>query len=325
MRQAAPAGALVVILSCVAPAQAEDYPSHPIVMVVPNPPGGPTDTLARIVADGMRGPLGQPIVIENVTGAGGTVAGGHVARATPDGYTIEIGNWSSHVGAAAVYAVEYDVLKDLQPISLLSYAPLWIVGRNALPPKTAAELVTWLKSNPNPSTFATVGAGSAAHICGIFFQQKTGALFQYVPYRGAGPIIQDMLAGHIDVSCLDASASLPSVQSGGFRAYAVMSENRWEKSPGTPTMSESGIPGLTIAFWEGLWAPRNMPKPVIDRLVSAVQASLADPSVRQRLDTIGQVIYPREQQTPDALAAYHKAEIEKWWPIIKGAGIKAEN
>jgi tripartite-type tricarboxylate transporter receptor subunit TctC len=304
MRQAALAGALVVLLSCVASAQAEDYPSHPIVMVVPNPPGGPTDTLARIVADGMRGPLGQPIVIENVTGAGGTIAGGHVARATPDGYTIEIGNWSSHVGAAAIYAVEYDVLKDLQPISLLSYAPLWIVGKNALPPKTAAELVTWLKSNPNPSTFATVGAGSAAHICGI---------------------IQDMLAGHIDVSCLDASATLPSVQAGGFRAYAVMTENRWAKSPDTPTMSESGIPGLTIAFWEGLWAPRNMPKPVIDRLVSAAQASLADPSVQKRLDTLGQVIFPREQQTPDALGAYHKAEIEKWWPIIKGAGIKAEN
>ncbi len=325
MRQVALAGALVVVLSCVAGARAEDYPSHPIVMVVPNPPGGPTDTLARIVGDGMKSSLGQPIIIENVTGAGGTIAGGHVARATPDGYTIEVGNWTSHVGSAAIYAVEYDVLKDLQPISLLAYAPLWIVGKNALPPKNATELVTWLKSNPNPSTFATVGAGSAAHICGIFFQQKTGARFQYVPYRGAGPIIQDMLAGHIDMSCLDASATLPSVQSGGFKAYAVMSDKRWSRAPDTPTMNESGIPGLTISFWEGLWAPRNMPKPVIDRLETAVQASLADPAVQQRLEKLGQVIFPRDQQTPEALAAYHKAETEKWWPIIKRAGIKAEN
>jgi len=324
MRTATLVAASIAILSCVAAAQADDYPSHPIIMIVPNPPGGPTDTLARIVADGMKSSLGQPIVIENVTGAGGTIAGGRIARATPDGYTIEIGNWSSHVGAAAIFAVDYDVLKDLQPLSLLAYAPLWIIGKSALPPKNATELITYLKSNPNPSTFATVGAGSAAHVCGIFFQQKTGARFQYVPYRGAGPIIQDMLAGQIDLSCLDASATLPNVQAGNFKAYAVMSETRWSKWPQTPTMIESGVPGLTISFWEGLWAPKNMPKPVIDRLVAAVQASLADPAVRERLDKLGQVIFPRDQQTPAALAAYHKAEIDKWWPIIKAAGIKGE-
>ncbi len=324
MRKATLAAALVAILSCTAGARAQDYPSRPITMVVPNPPGGPTDTLGRIVADGMKTSLGQPIVIENLTGAGGTIAGAHVARATPDGYTIEIGNWSSHVGAAAIYATEYDVLKDLQPIALLAYAPLWIVGKNALPPKNVAELIAWLKSQPNPSTFATVGAGSAAHICGIFFAQKTGAKFQYVPYRGAGPIIQDLLAGHIDLSCLDASATLPTVQTGGFRAYALMTDARWPRSPQTPTMSESGVPGLTISFWEGLWGPRGMPQAVIDRLDAAVMASLADPAVRKRIETLGQVIFPRQQQTPEALAAYHKAEIEKWWPIIKSAGIKAE-
>jgi tripartite-type tricarboxylate transporter receptor subunit TctC len=316
------AGVLLALLGSVAGARADDYPSRPVAMVVPNPPGGPTDTLARIVADGMRGPLGQPLIIETITGAGGTVAGGHVARATPDGYTIEVGNWSSHVGAAAIYAVEYDVQKDLQPIALLAYAPLWIVGRNGLPPKTVTELIAWLKTNP--STFATIGAGSAAHVCGIFFAQKTGAQFQYVPYRGAGPVIQDLLAGHIDLSCLDGSATLATVQSGGFRAYAMMTDKRWPRSPDTPTMSESGAPGLTIAFWEAMWAPRGMPQPVIDRLVAAVNGSLADPKVRARLDAIGQIPFPPEQQNPQALAAFHKAEIDKWWPIIKAAGIKGE-
>ena len=316
--------ALIATLSCFCGAEAEDFPSHPITMVVPNPPGGPTDTLGRIVADGMKNSLGQPVVIENITGAGGTIAGAHTARATPDGYTIEIGNWSSHVGAAAIYAVDYDVLKDLQPLSLLAYAPLWIVGKKDLPPKNAAELITWLKGNSAPSTFATVGAGSAAHVCGIFFQQKTGAQFQYVPYRGAGPIIQDLLAGHIDLSCLDASATLPSVQSGGFKAYAIMSEERWPRAPQIPTMSESGIPGLTISFWEGLWAPRGLPKPVMDKLVASVNTSLADPAVRERLEKIGQVIFQANQLGPEKLAAYHKAETEKWWPIIKAAGIKGE-
>jgi tripartite-type tricarboxylate transporter receptor subunit TctC len=204
----------------------------------------------------------------------------------------------------------------------LAYAPLWIVGRNGLEPKTATELMTWSKSHS--STFATIGAGSAAHVCGIFFQSKTGAQFQYVPYRGAGPVIQDLLAGHIDLSCLDASASLASVQSGGFRAFAMMSDARWDHAPDTPTMSEAGLPGLTISFWEALWAPRGMPQPVIDKLVTAVNGSLADLKVRARLDKIGQIPFPREQQNPQALAAYHKAEIDKWWPIIKSAGIKGE-
>jgi tripartite-type tricarboxylate transporter receptor subunit TctC len=317
-------GVLLALLCGVAAAQAEDYPTRPVTLVVPNPPGGPTDTLARIVADGMRGPLGQPLVIENITGAGGTIAGGHTARAAPDGYTVEIGNWSSHVGAAAIYAVDYDVQKDLQPVALLAYAPLWIVGRNGLPPRNATELIAWVKSNLTPATFATVGAGSGAHICGIFFQQKTGAQFQYVPYRGAGPIIQDLLAGHIDLSCLDASATLASVQAGGFRAYAVMSEQRWSKTPDTPTLTEAGVPEATISFWEGLWAPRGLPQPVLERLDAAVEASLADPKTKARLDAIGQVPFPRAQQNPAALAAYHKAEIDKWWPIIKAAGIKGE-
>ncbi len=318
------AGALVALLASAAAAPAETFPSRPITMIVGFPPGGPTDTLARIIADGMKSTLGQPIVIEDVTGAGGTIGTANVVHANPDGYTIGIGNWTSHVGSPAIYPLQYDVLKDLQPIAYLAGAPLLIVGKNDLPPRTIAELIAWLKSNPNPSTFGTVGAGSAAHICGFFFQQKTGAKFQYVPYRGAAPAMQDLMANQIDLSCLDATSTLPNAQAGRFKAFAVMSETRWEKSPETPTMVESGVPGLTITFWHGLWTTKGTPKAVVDRLDAAVNAALADPDVRKRLEVIGQAIATPEQATPAALAAYHKAEIDKWWPIIRAANIKVE-
>jgi tripartite-type tricarboxylate transporter receptor subunit TctC len=317
-------GALVALVASAAAAQAETYPSRPITMIVGFPPGGPTDTLARIVADGMKTALGQTIVVEDVSGAGGTIGTADVVHANPDGYTIGIGNWTSHVGSPAIYPLQYDVLKDLQPISVLAAAPLWIVGKNDLPPRTVAELITWLKSNPNPTTFGTVGAGSAAHLCGFFFAQKTGARFQFVPYRGAAPVMQDLMANQIDLSCLDGSATLPNVQAGRFKAFALMGESRWDKSPQTPTMVESGIPGLTISFWHGLWTTKGTPKDVVDRLNAAVKTALANPDVRRRLDVLGQVIATPEQQTPAGLAAFQKAEIDKWWPIIKAAGIKAE-
>ncbi|HEY2528365.1 MAG TPA: tripartite tricarboxylate transporter substrate-binding protein [Xanthobacteraceae bacterium] len=324
MRTATLAAALMAILFGIVMAQADTYPSRPITLLVGFPPGGPTDTLARIVAAGLKPTLGQPIVVEDLAGAGGTLATARVVHANPDGYTIGIGNWTSHVGAPAIFNVSYDIVNDLQPIALLAAAPLWIVGKNELPPRTAPELIAWLKSNANPSTFATVGAGSAAHLCGLYFAQKVGARLQYVPYRGAGPIIQDLMAGHIDLSCLDTSSTLADVQAGKFKAFALMTEKHWPKSPDTPTMAESGVPGLTIAFWHGLWAPKGTPKDVVDRLDGAVRAALAATAVRQRLEAIGQVIATPEQQTPAGLAAFHKAEIDKWWPIIKGAGIKAD-
>jgi len=313
-----------VLLAGAGAALAETYPSRPITMIVGFPPGGPTDTLARIIADGMKTSLGQPIVIQNVSGAGGTIATGDVVRANPDGYTVGLGNWTSHVGSPAIYPLQYDVQKDLQPIAFLAAAPLWILGKNDLPPKNAAELIAWLKSNPNPTTFGTVGAGSGAHMCGFFFALKTGAKFQYVPYRGAGPAMQDLMANQIEMSCLDGSSTLANVQAGRMRAFAVMSETRWDKSPQTPTMIESGVPGLTVSFWHGLWTTKGTPKAVVDRLDAAVKAALADPDVRKRLDAIGQLIATPEQATPAGLAAYHKAEIDKWWPIIKSANIKAE-
>ena len=315
----------VVLPTAFCLAWAGTYPSRPITMMVGFPPGGPTDTLARILGDAMGHSLGQTIVIETVSGASGTIATGRVVHANPDGYTIGIGNWTSHVGSAAIYSLDYDVFKDLQPIALLAASPLWILGKNALPPKTAPELITWLKTRPQPTTFGTVGAGSAAHLVGLSLAREIGARFEYVPYRGAAPVMQDLIGGQIDMTCLEASATLANVQAGKFKAYVVMSENRWSRSPNTPTMIESGAPGLSLSFWHGLWTTAGTPKTVVDRLVDAVQTALADPSVRQRLDGLGMMIFPRGQQNPEALTTYHKAEAAKWWPTINAAGIKASN
>jgi tripartite-type tricarboxylate transporter receptor subunit TctC len=318
------AGALIAVLASAALASAETFPSHPVTMVVGFPPGGPTDTLARIIADAMQGPLGQPVVVETLSGASGTLAAGRVAHARPDGYTVGLGNWSSHVASPAIYPLDYDVLRDLQPIALVAASPLWIIGRETLPPNTMPELIAWMKERPNPSTFGTVGTGSAAHLCGLYFAQKTGLRLQYVPYRGGGPAMQDLIGGQIDLACLEASSGLAYVQAGKFKAFAVMGDRRWPKSPDTPTLIESGIPGAMVNFWHGLWTAKGTPKEAVDRLDAAVMSALANPVVQQRLETLGQVIFPRDQQNPAGLAAYHKAEIDKWWPIIKAAGIKGE-
>ena len=320
-------GALIALVASLATAMvalADDYPSHSITMLIGFPPGGPTDTLGRILADAMGRALGQTVVVETVSGASGTIATGRVVHAVPDGYTIGIGNWTSHVGSPALYKLDYDIVKDLQPISLLAESPLWIVGKNALPPKTAPELIAWVKSQSNPITFGSIGAGSAAQLCGISFAQKTGAHFQYVPYRGGAPAMQDLIGGQIDLSCLEASQTLGNVQAGRFKAFAVMSEQRWPKSPDTPTMIESGVPGLSISFWHGLWTTKGTPRPIVDRLDKAVMTALADAKVRQRIELLGQVIFPARQQNPAALLAYHQAELDKWWPIIKAANIKVD-
>lgn len=316
--------ASIAILFGTAAVSADDYPSHPITMLVGFPPGGATDTLARIVGDAMGHALNQTVVIETVSGASGTIAAGRVAHAKPDGYTIGIGNWSSHIGAPAIYQLHFDILNDLQPISLLAASPLLILGKSTLPPKTAAELVAWLKASTSPVTFGNIGTGSAAHLCGLSFEQKIGGHFQFVPYRGGAPAMQDLMAGQIDLSCLEASQTLANVQAGRFKAFGVMSEQRWPKLPDTPTMIEAGVPGLSISFWHGLWVPRGTPKAAVDRLDGAVKAALDDPAVKHRLSQLGQVIFPVDQQNPAALAAYQKAEVAKWWPIIKAAGIKAE-
>jgi tripartite-type tricarboxylate transporter receptor subunit TctC len=303
---------------------AQSYPSHPITIIVPFPAGGPTDTLARLLGERMRVSLGQPVIIETVTGAGASIGVARAAQAAPDGYTLSIGNWTSHVGAGAMYPAVHDAVLEMQPISRISATPLMIVGKNALPPKTAQELIAWLKANPGKASAATVGAGSGAHICVLYFQQKTGTDFQLVPYRGGAPVMQDLVAGQIDFFCAEASQTLPFLRSGAIRAFAVMSKERWPAAPDVPTMDEVGVSGMYISFWHGLWAPKGTPREIVAKLNGAVVDTLADTNVRQRLTELGHVIATREEQTPEALGAFHRAEIEKWWPIIKAANVKPE-
>jgi tripartite-type tricarboxylate transporter receptor subunit TctC len=305
-------------------ARAQAYPTRPISIVVPYPAGGPTDTLARILAEHVRILLGQPIIIENVSGAGGRIGVGRVARAAPDGYSVSIGNLLTHVLNGAIYQLPYDVVKDFEPVSLLADTPLWLVARKTLPAKDLSELIAWLKENPGKATAGTVGVLGDPEIIGIYFQKKTGTSFRFVPYRGGAPLYQDMLAGHIDFAFGQAASTFGHVRNGNLKAYAVMAKSRWAAAPDIPTMDEAGVPGLYASTWLGLWVPKGTPREVITRLNSAVRAALADATVQQRFADQGQDISPREQQTPEALAALQKAEIEKWWPIIKAANIKAE-
>jgi tripartite-type tricarboxylate transporter receptor subunit TctC len=321
--------ALGFVLAClagiagIASAAAQAFPARPVTMIVPFPAGGITDIIARIVAEGMRTALGQPVVAENVTGAGGTIGLTRLVRATPDGYTIGIGQWTSNVGGGAMYNLSFDMLKDLEPISLVASGPLWIIGRKDLPAGSVKELIAWLKTNPK-ATAATIGVGSAAHMCLVYFQNETGAQLQAVPYRGAAPAMQDLLAGTIDLFCLEAGQTLPQFRAGSVKAYAVLTEKRWFAAPDVPTIDEAGVPGLHFPFWHGLWAPKGVAPDVLARLNAAVVTALADPAARKRFNDLGHDVVAPDQQTPAALAAYHKAEIEKWWPIIKAANIKAQ-
>ena len=304
--------------------QTQAYPTRPITMVVPFPAGGPTDTVGRIVAERMRVSLGQPIIIENVTGAGGTIGVGRVARAAPDGYILSVGYLGTHVLNGAIYTLQYDVLKDFEPVALLASNPQLIVAKNALPAKSLNELIAWLKANPGKASQGTAGVGSPAHVSGAYFQKETGTRFQFIPYRGAAPAMQDLVAGQIDLMFDQAVNSLPHVRGGKIRAYAVTAKTRLASAPEIPTVDEAGLPGFYISIWSGMWAPKGTPKDVVAKLNAAVVDALAHPTVRQQLADLGQEVSPRDQQTPEALGTFQRAEMEKWWPIIKTAGIKAE-
>jgi len=315
----------VAILHGIGRATAETYPSRTISIIVPFPAGGPTDTLARILADRMKTPLGQSLIIENPTGAAGTIGTGRVARSAPDGYTVILGHWQTHVINGATFSsLPFDVMKDFEPISLVADCPVSFVGKASLPPKDMKELIAWLKANPGKATVGIGGVGGGADVVGTYFQKSTGTSFTFVPYRGAAPMIQDLVAGQIDLTFTQVASALAQIRAGQLKAYAVMAKTRWPALPDTPTFDEIGVPGLHASFWHGLWAPKGTPKAVIAKINAALVEALADPAVRQRFADVGQGTWPREMQTPEALAAQQKAEIAKWWPVVKAANIKAE-
>lgn len=316
--------ALSGLLAGVTAAGADDYPSRPITMVVPFAAGGPTDVLARLFAERMRVSLGQTVLVENVTGAAGSIAVGRVVRSAPDGYTLSIGHWSTHVINGAIYNLPYDLRTDLAPVSLLTSNPQLIVAKKGLAANDLKELVAWLKANPGKALFGTAGPGSASHVSGVYFTQATDTKVQFVPYRGTGPAMQDLVAGQIDLIFDQASSSLPQVRSKTVKALAVTSKSRLSSAPEIPTVDEAGLPGFYISVWNGLWVPKGTPKPIIAKLAAAVRDMFADENVRKRLIELGQDIPPVAQQTPEALGAFQKAEIEKWWPIVKAAHIKVE-
>jgi tripartite-type tricarboxylate transporter receptor subunit TctC len=272
----------------------------------------------------MRGPLGQSVLIENVGGASGNVGVGRVARAAPDGYTLILGSWPTHVLNAAIFTLPYHPMNDFEPVSLIAAQPLLVIAKKSLLPNSLHELIAWLKASPYTATQATAGAGGASHVAGVFFQKATGTRFQFVPYRGSGPAMHDLLAGQIDMMIDLAASATPQVRAGNVKAYAVTAERRSAAAPDVPTMDEAGLPGFHVTSWHAVWAPKATPKDAIAKLNAAVVSALSDPVVRKRLADVGQEIFPREQQTPEALRAYHAAEIEKWWPIIRDANIRAE-
>jgi tripartite-type tricarboxylate transporter receptor subunit TctC len=324
MKQLLLAFTFAVTLGTIGSATAQDYPSRPITMGMPFAAGGPGDTLARILAEHMRVSLGQSVIVENAAGAAGSIGTGRVARAPPDGYTLILGNWATHVVNGAAYVLPYDVLNDFEPVSLVATQPVLIIAKKAMPANDLKELIAWLKANPGMASAGNSGVGTASHVATVFFQKETRTRLQLVPYRGSAPAMQDLLGGRIDLMFDLAADALPQVRVGSVKAYAVMAKSRIAAAPDVPTVDELGVPGLYISLWNALWAPKGVPKNVIGKLNAAVVDTLADPSVRQRLADLGHEIFPRDQQTPEALGAFQKAEIEKWWPIIKAAGIRGE-
>jgi tripartite-type tricarboxylate transporter receptor subunit TctC len=324
MRKLILAAAALAALFGSAIAMAQDYPVRPIMMIVPLATGGSTDTIGRIVAEGMRATLGQPVIVENVTGAGGSIGVGRVARSAPDGYTIVIGQWGTNLANGAIYPLSYDLVQDFEPIALIATQPFMIVARKTMPANTLPELIDWLKANADKASMGNSGVGSPSHVAGILFQNTLGLKWTMVPYRSAGLSIQDLMAGQIDVMLDTPAVSGGLVKGGALKAYAATAPQRIAAMPDLPTTDEAGLPGFYFSFWHALWAPKDTPKAVVAKLNEAVVNALADAAVRKRLTDLAQDIFPREQQTPEALLAYHKAEIAKWWPVIKAAGIKVE-
>jgi tripartite-type tricarboxylate transporter receptor subunit TctC len=318
------AAACVAMLTFGGVAVADNFPSHPITVVVPFSAGGPSDAMARILAEPMRKTLGEAIIIENVTGAGGSLGVGRAVRASPDGYTVSFGHLGTHVANGAIYKLGYDLLTDLEPVVLLPSNPMIIVSKNAVPAKSLRELIAWIKASPAPVTAGTAGAGSGSHIAGLYFENVTGLPLQFVPYRGTAPAMNDLVAGQIDLIIDQTSNSIAQVRAGTIRAYAVTDEKRLDSAPEIPTTDEAGLPGFHMTLWSGLWVPKNTPKEIVAKLNAAAIDALNDPAVRKQLENLGLQMPPADQLSPAALGLKQKAEIAKWWPMIKAANVKVD-
>jgi tripartite-type tricarboxylate transporter receptor subunit TctC len=305
-------------------ALADDYPSRRITMIVPFAAGALTDITGRLMAEGMQSVLGQPIAVQNTTGADGTIAAGLVAHATPDGYTLLLGNWNTQVTNAAIYPLDYDVVKDFEPVVLAPEAPMVLLVNKAIPANNLTEFIAWLKANPDKATFGTAGPGSPPDLLARLLRSQASTQFSLVAYRGAAPAMQDVVAGHIDAVFITIAAAQPQVTAGTVKALGMTWQKRIAIAPEIPTMAEAGLHDFYFALWSALFAPRGTPKAIVDKLNAAAVKILADPAIRQKFEAMGCIIPSREEQTPDALRAYQKAEMEKWWPIVKAAGIKPE-
>jgi len=316
--------ALIAMLAFGGSAFAETFPSHPITIVVPFSAGGPSDAMARILAERMKVTLGEALVIENVTGAGGSIGVGRAVRSPPDGYTVSFGHLGTHVANGAIYKLGYDLVTDLEPVVLLPSNPMIVVSKNAVPAKSLQELLAWLKARPAPPTAGTAGAGSGSHIAGLYFENVTGIKLQYVPYRGTAPAMNDLVAGQIDVMIDQTSNSISQVRAGTIRAYAITDDKRVESASDIPTTDEAGLSGFHMTLWSGLWVPKDTPKDTVAKLNAAAVDALNDPAARKQLENLGLQMPPKDQLSPEALGTWQKAEIAKWWPMIKAANVKVD-
>lgn len=310
-------------LALIGPASADNYPSRPITLVVPLSVGGSTDVIGRLIAQGMSKQLHQTIVVENTSGAGGTIGVGRVVHATPDGYTMLIGQWGTNVATGAIYHLNFDLLKDLQPIGLIATQPFLIVARGNIPANNLKELIAWIKAHPDTATEGNSGIGSPSHVSGILFQKAINSPIQMIPYRGAGESTQAIVSGQIDVLLNTPAVSMAQLKAKQVKVFAVTAPKRLATAPDIPTTDEAGLPGFYFTFWHALWVPKDTPKDVVARLNGALRGALADPEIKNRLTALAQDIFPPEEQAPEALAKFQNAEIQKWWPVIKEAGITA--